>query len=93
MTTTCASRMQSYVCEELEKDIVYLSPMHITQRVIIGHNVPDTHLRLVNLDRMQRVLTRVKMQGKIKFRKGQCILQAMKKIRGNGCILAAHQLG
>jgi hypothetical protein len=53
--------------------------MHITQRVIIDHDVPDTHPRLVNLDRMQRVLTRVKMQGEIKFRKGQYVLQAMKK--------------
>jgi hypothetical protein len=85
--------MQSYVAKELGKDIMYLSPMHITQRAIIGHDVPDTHPRLVNLDRMQRVLTRVKMQGEIKFRKGQYILQAMKKIQENGCILAAQQFG
>jgi hypothetical protein len=53
MTMTCACMMQSYVCKELGKDIIYLSPMHITQRAIIGHDVPDTHPRLVNLDRMQ----------------------------------------
>jgi hypothetical protein len=67
--------------------------MHITQRAIIGRDVPDTDPRLVNLDKMQRVLTRVKMQGEIKFRKGQYILQAMKKICGEGCILAAHEFG
>jgi hypothetical protein len=67
--------------------------MHITQRAIIGHDVPNTDPRLVNLDRMQRVLARVNMQGEIKFRKGQYILQAMKKIRGNRCILVAHQFG
>ena len=85
--------MQSYVCKELGQDIIYLSPMHITQRAIIGHDVPETHPRLVNLDGMERVLARVKMQGEIKFRKGQYVLQAMKKIRENGCILAAHQFG
>jgi hypothetical protein len=52
------------------KNVLYLSPMHITQRAIIGHDVPDMDPRLVNLDRMQRVLTWVKMQGEIKFRKG-----------------------
>jgi hypothetical protein len=85
--------MQSYVCKELGQNIIYLSPMHITQRAIIGHDVPDTDPRLVNLDKMQQVLAWVNMQGKIKFRKGQYILQAMKKIRENGCILAAHQFG
>jgi hypothetical protein len=48
--------------------------MNITQRAIIGHDVPDTHSRLVNLDGMERVLAWVKMQGEIKFRKGQYIL-------------------
>jgi hypothetical protein len=56
MTKTCACRMQSYVCKELWQPIIYLSPMHITQRATIGYDVPDTDPRLVNLDRMQRVL-------------------------------------
>jgi hypothetical protein len=54
--------------------------MHITQRAIIGYDVPDTDPKLVNLDRMQRVLAQTLMQGEIKYRKGQYILQAMKKI-------------
>jgi hypothetical protein len=44
--------------------------MHITQRAIIGHDVLDTLPRLVHLDGMERVLSWVKMQGEIKFRKG-----------------------
>jgi hypothetical protein len=85
--------MQSYVCKEPGQNIIYLSSMHITQRAIIGHDVPNMDPRLVNLDRMQWVLAQVNMQGETKFRKGQYILQAMKKIRRNGCILADHQFG
>jgi len=69
MTMTCACRMQSYVCKELEKDIIYLSPMHITQRAIIEYVVPNMHPSLMDLDRMQRVEVRTKMQGEIKYRK------------------------
>jgi hypothetical protein len=69
-------------------------PNHrILYRAIIGYDVPDTDPRLVNLDRMQRVLVRTKMQGEIKYIKEQYILQAMKKIRGNRRIHAAHQFG
>ena len=80
MTTTCACKMQSYIYKELNKNVIYLSPMHITQRAIIGYDVPNMDLRLVNFDRIQRVLVQTKMQGKIKYRKGQYILQVMKKI-------------
>ena len=90
---TCACRMQSYIVNELEDNIIYLSPMHITQRAIIGHDVPDTHPRMVNLSLIERVEVQIKMLGEIMWRKGQYILQAMKKIDGNGCILAAHQFG
>ena len=80
MTTTCACKMQSYIYKELNKNVIYLSPMHITQRTIIGYDVPNMDLRLVNFDRIQRVLVQTKMQGEIKYRKGQYILQVMKKI-------------
>lgn len=46
---------------------------------------------MVNLDRMQRVLVRTKMQGELKYRKGQYILQNHEE--GIGCILAANQFG
>jgi len=80
----CACRMQAYASQELGEDIIYLSPMHITQRAISGYDIPDTHPKLVNLTGLQRVDVRV-------YRKGQYILEAMKKVQGNGCILAAHQ--
>jgi hypothetical protein len=75
MMMTCACRMQSYVCKQLGKDIIYLSP------------------RLANLQGMERVNAWILMQGKIKYTKGQYVLQAMKKIQENGCILAAHRFG
>ena len=78
------------MCKELDKDIIYLSPMHIFQRAVIGFDIPDMHPKLVKLKGMDRVLTWNLMQGEIKLRKGQYVLEAMKKIKGNGCILAAH---
>ena len=89
--TTCACRMQSYASKEIGDDVIYLSPMHITQRAIVGYDVSDTHPDLVNLELMQRLEVRQRLRGEIMYRKGQYILQAMKKIDGNGCILAAHQ--
>jgi hypothetical protein len=67
--------------------------MHITERAIIGYDIPNTHPRLANLSGLDRVMAKALMQGEIKFRKGQYLLQAMKKIKKNGCILAAHQFG
>ena len=93
MTTTYACSMQSYVVNELEDNIIYLSPMHIIQRAIIGHDVSDMHPRLVNLDPIQRMEVRVRMRGEIMWRKGQYILKAMKKIEEHGCILVVHQFG
>jgi len=85
--------MQAYATQQLGEDIIYLSPMHITQRAISGYDIPDTHSKLVNLTGLQRVEVRVKMQGEMMYRKGKYILEAMKKVRGNGCILAALQFG
>jgi hypothetical protein len=51
---TCPCRMQSYVSKELGKNIVYLSPMHITERTIVGCDIPDTHEDLVNLNPQER---------------------------------------
>ena len=51
--TTCACRMQSYASKEIGDDVIYLSPMHITQRAIVGYDVSDTHPDLVNLELMQ----------------------------------------
>ena len=40
--------MQAYVSMELGKNIVYLSPMLITERTIVGYDISDTHEKLVN---------------------------------------------
>jgi len=85
--------MQAYASQQLGEDIIYLSPMHITQRAISGYDIPDTQSKLVNLTGLQWVEVRVKMWGEMMYRKGQYILEAMKKVQDNGCILAAHQFG
>jgi hypothetical protein len=54
--------------------------MHITKRAIIGCDKPDMHPRLTNLQGLERVEARILLQGEIKYRKGQYILKAMKKI-------------
>ena len=46
--------MQAYVSKELGKDIVYLSSMLITERDIVGYDIPDTHAKLVNLNSEER---------------------------------------
>ena len=83
--------MQAYASKKLGADIIYLSPMHITQRAISGHDIPNTHPSLMNLDHLQRVEVRVKMRGGIMYKKGQYILKAIKMVQGNGYVLAAHQ--
>jgi hypothetical protein len=49
---TCPCRMQSYVSKELGKNIISL--MHITERVIAGYDIPNTHEKLVNLNPQER---------------------------------------
>jgi hypothetical protein len=74
MKTTSVCRMQAYACKELGTPILYLSPMHISQRAINGRGIPDTHPKLVNLEGMQRAEVHAKLIGEIKYRKGQYIL-------------------
>ena len=90
---TCPCRMQSYVCKELGRDIIYLSSTRTTQRVIVGYIVPYTHHRLVKLSPMERVQARIIMRGDLKYNAEMYIYRAMKKVKGNGCVLAAHQFG
>ena len=61
MMMTHACRMQSHLCKELNKDVIYPCPMHITQRAIIGYDVPDTHPDLVNLNVMQQLEVQYRM--------------------------------
>jgi hypothetical protein len=34
-------RMQAYVSKELGKDILYLSPMLLIERTIVGYDIPN----------------------------------------------------
>ena len=71
--------MQSYEYKELGENIIYLSPMHITQRAISEYDVPDTHPRLVNLSGVSEWRSELKCEAR------SCIE------KDDGCILAAHQ--
>ena len=91
MTFPC--RMQAYVSKELGKDIIYLSLMLIIERTIAGYDVLDTHEKLVNLNPEERKKYREDLVIEYKYRVGMYIYEAMKKVRGNGCVMAAHQFG
>ena len=71
--------MQAYASQQLGEDIIYLSPMHITQRAISEYDVPDTHPRLVNLSSVSEWRSELKCEAR------SCIE------KDDGCILAAHQ--
>ena len=91
MTFPC--RMQAYVSKELGKDIIYLSLMLITERIIVGYDILDTHEKLVNLNPEERKKYREDLVIEYKYRAGMYIYEAMKKVRENGCVVAAHQFG
>ena len=67
--------------------------MFITERTIIGYNIPDTHEKLVNLDLEERKKYREDLVIEYKYQAGMYIYEAMKKVRKNGCVMAAHQFG
>jgi hypothetical protein len=52
MTSPCG--MEAYVSKELNKDIIYLSTMLITERTITGYDIPDDSSELVNLNDEER---------------------------------------
>ena len=90
---TCPCMMQSYVCKKLGKNIIYLCPIHITQRVIAGYDVPDTHEKLVNLNPKERVQGQKELRNELKYNAGMYVYRAMKKVGETGCIFVAHQFG
>ena len=73
-------RMQSYVSKELGKYIVYLSSMLITERTIVGYDIPDTHEKPVNLNLEERKKYREDLLIEYKYRAGMYIYGAMKKV-------------
>jgi hypothetical protein len=63
--------MQSYICKERGKYIIYLSPMHLTERVITSYNVPNTHDRLVNLDPKDRPQAGIELHDELSHEEDQ----------------------
>ena len=64
---TCPCRMQYHLCKELGENVIYLCPMHITQRCIVGYDVLETHERLRNLNREERVAAQKLLCNEMKF--------------------------
>ena len=85
--------MQAFVSKELGKDIIYLSPMLITERTIAGYDIPDTHEDLVNLNPDEWKKFWEDLEIEYKYRAGIYIYVDMKKVQGNGCVMAAHWFG
>ena len=91
MTLPC--RMQAYVSKELGNNIVYLSPMLIIERTITSYDIPDTHAKLVNLNLEKRKKYREDLVIEYIYQAGMYIYEAMKKVWGNGCVMATRQFG
>jgi hypothetical protein len=67
--------------------------MHIIERNIMGYNILDISEALVNLNPKEREQYRKEQIGETKLWAAMYIYEAMKKIKGNGCVLAAHHFG
>ena len=85
--TTCPCMMQSYVCKEMGKNIIYLSPMNITQMVIMGYDVPDDHERRANLNPQEREEAQKELCNELKYNMGMYMYRAMNKVRECGSII------
>ena len=59
--------MQSYVCKQMGINIIYLSLMHLTQRVISGYDIPDTNEKLINLNLQEREQARPEQRNELKY--------------------------
>ena len=82
------------MCKQIGRNnVLYLSPMHISKRAINGDDVADTDPRFNKLDRMQRVEARANLRGENLYRKGQYVLEVMRRTPEDGCILAPHHFG
>ena len=67
--------------------------MHITHRVITGHDIPDTHEKLVKLNPQERVQAQKDLCNELKWRVGMYVYGAIKKVGKTGCVFVAPQFG
>jgi hypothetical protein len=61
---TCPCRLMAYVSKECNLVIIYLSPIHMSQRLIVGYKLEENHPELVDLTRWQREAYRKKSSAK-----------------------------
>ena len=66
--------------KELNKGIIYLSPILLTERTIAGYDIPDTHEHLVNLNAKERAKYRKDLLIEYRYQVGMYIYEAMKKV-------------
>jgi hypothetical protein len=64
--------------------------MLVTERTIVGYDIPDDSSDLVNLNEEERKQYWIDEEIEYKYRVGLYIYEAMKKIQRNGCVMAAH---
>jgi hypothetical protein len=65
--------------------------MHISQRIITGYDVPDTHEDLRKLNPQEKEVAWKLLRNELKFQAGTYVYRAMKKVGEGGCIFATHQ--
>ena len=81
------------VSKECNLGIHYLSPMHISDSIIKGYDLPPTHPDMVKLMAQKRDQVNKQRREKYKLAVARYIHGAMRKIKGNGCLVAAHHIG
>ena len=69
------------------------TPQLINERTLTGYDIPDNSKNLVKYNEEQRKQYRLDKLIEYRYRASMYMLSVMKKITGNGCIMAAHQFG
>ena len=83
--------MQAHACQK-NIPIVFLSPSRITQLAIHGHDIPDDHPDLVNMNRLDIVNHKIRLHDE-QYEEAANYMYKVMKIAGGRCILAAHRIG
>jgi hypothetical protein len=85
--------MNAHACQQMNLPVVYLSPHYITQYNILGPEVPEDHPELEGLILLPRIRKMVEIRARQAEPAVNYIYNCMKKIKGDGCVLAPHRIG
>jgi len=85
--------MNAHVCQVKKDPIVYLNPHHITQYNILGPEVPDNHSELGEFFGIERIRKKFEIRQREVAKAAVYIYKCMKKIKGDGCVIAPHRIG